>query len=65
MLELITEAVARGLEFKYAPGHFEYEEYDITYKDGVYRLTDTVSPVTAMFTYAPDVLTFIHEYMDK
>ena len=49
MIELIIEAVARQLEFSYAPGNFECEEYNVVYKDGMYQLVDLVSPVTGSF----------------
>lgn len=64
MLELITEAMARGMEFKWMPGHFECEEYVVTYKDGVYRLADLVSPVTGQFNTPMEVMTFIHQHMN-
>lgn len=64
MLDLINEAVARGLEFRYAPGHFECEEYSVTYKGGVYLLVDLVSPVTGRFNTPIEVFTFIHQHMN-
>lgn len=74
MLELITEAMAWGMEFKYAPtsqgGLFECEEYAVVIGEDelgqtVYLVADLVSPKTARLRTAAEVMAFIQQNMDK